>query len=90
MKRTDNENGSYILTAEAGRDLAVKDESGNVIARTKEVLIPAAGTLNTWVEVPEEMPKPVDRDAEKAARIAALEAELAALKNTLTTGGQTN
>ena len=36
MKRTDNEDGSYILTADIGRDLAVKDEAGNVIARAKE------------------------------------------------------
>ncbi len=80
MKRTDNEDGSYILTAEAGRDLVVKDNSGNIVERTKEVIIPAAGTLNTWVEVVEELPEIVVEEAEKAEKIAALEAELAALK----------
>ena len=87
MNRTNNEDGSYILTARAGRDLAIKDESGNVVARTKEVLIPVAGTLNTWIEVVEELPGTVDEEAEKAARIVALEAELAALKQTKDTGG---
>ena len=80
MKRTDNADGGYTLTADAGRDLAIKDEAGNIIARTKEVLIPAAGTLNTWVEVVEELPEPADEDAEKAEKIAALEVELAKLK----------
>lgn len=80
MTKTDNPEGGYILTADAGRDLVVKDEAGNIITRTKEVLIPPAGTLNTWVEVVEELPVVVDEDAEKAAKIAALEAELAALK----------
>lgn len=80
MKRANNADGGYTPTADAGRDLAVKDEAGNIITRTKDVLIPAAGTLNTWVEVIEELPEPVDENTEKAAKIAALEAELAKLK----------
>lgn len=82
MKRTDNEDGSYVLTADAGRDLVVKDENGEVVARTKEVTIPATGTLNTWVEDLEVLPPdPIDTvEAEKAEKIAALEAELAKLK----------
>ena len=82
MTRTDSFDGSYILTADAGRDLVVKDENGEVVARTKEVLIPSAGTLNTWVEDVEVIPpEPADDEAEKAAKIASLEAELAALKS---------
>ena len=79
MIKTDNANG-YVLTADVGKDLIVLDKKGEVIARTKEVLIPTAGTLNTWVEVIEELPVIVDKDAEKAEKIAALEAELAKLK----------
>lgn len=82
MKQTNNEDGSYILTADAGRDLVVKDENGEVIARTKEVAIPATGTLNTWIEDLEIIsPDPVDTaETDKAAKIAELEAELAKLK----------
>lgn len=79
MKRTDNEDG-YILIADAGLDLVVKDKSCKVIARAKEVFIPDAGTLNTWVEIVEELPESVDEEAEKAARIATLKAELAKLE----------
>ena len=80
MKKTDNPEGGYTLIADVGRDLIVKDENGDVIARTKEVQIPAAGTLNKWIEVVEELPVIIDEDAEKAEKIAALEAELAKLK----------
>ena len=81
MIRTDDPDGGYTLTADLGRDLVVKDENGEVVARTKEVIIPAAGTLNTWVEDLEVIPpEPVDEAAEKAAKIAALEAEIAVLK----------
>ena len=81
MKRTDNMDGAYILTADAGMDLAILDESGGVIARAKEVVIPPAGTLNVWTEVAEEIPESADSDPEKEARIAALKAELAMLEN---------
>ena len=81
MKRTDNTDGSYVLTANAGMELAILDESGGVIARAKEVLIPAAGTLNVWTEVAEEIPESGDSDPEKEARIAVLKAELAKLEN---------
>ena len=73
--------GAYILTADAGMDLAILDESGGVIARAKEVVIPPAGTLNVWTEVAEEIPESADSDPEKEARIAALKAELAMLEN---------
>lgn len=81
MKRTDNMDGAYILTADTGMDLAILDESGGVIARAKEVVIPLAGTLNVWTEVAEEIPESADRDPEKEARIAVLKAELAKLEN---------
>lgn len=80
MKRTNDEGGSYILTADAGRDLALKDENSNIVARTKEMQIPAVGTLNTWVEVVEEPPVVVDEDKIKETRIAELKAELARLE----------
>ena len=81
MKRIDNEDGSYVLTANTGMDIAILDESGDVIARAKEVLIPPAGTLNVWTEVAEEIPESADSDPEKEARIAALKAELSMLEN---------
>ena len=81
MKRTDNMDGAYILTADTGMDLAILDESGGVIARAKEVVIPPAGTLNVWTDVVEEIPQPSDSDPEKEARIAVLKAELAKLEN---------
>ena len=80
MTRTDNKDGGFTLVAKGGMDLAVLDESSNVIARAKEVLIPAAGTLNAWMEVSEEVSQPTDSDPEKEARIAALKAELAKLQ----------
>ncbi|MEG1491963.1 MAG: hypothetical protein RR394_06900 [Oscillospiraceae bacterium] len=84
MKRTDNPDGGYVLTADAGRELAISGKDGSISARAKEVIIPAAGTLNTWIEVAEEIPKPADtaaqEDAAKSARIESLEAELAALR----------
>ena len=70
MKRTDNTDGSYVLTADAGSDLAILDEKGSVIARAKEVLVPPAGTLNVWTEVAEEIPESADSDPEKEARIS--------------------
>ena len=81
MKRKDNEDGSYVLTANAGRDLAILDKSGGAIARAKEVLIPPAGTLNVWTEVVEEITNPTDSDPDKEAWIAELKAELARLEN---------
>ena len=81
MKRTDNMDGAYILTADAGMDLAILDESGGVIARAKEVVIPPAGTSNVWTEVAEDIPELVDSDPEKEAKIAFLKAELAKLEN---------
>jgi len=80
MTRTDYTDGGYVLTADAGMDLAVLDESGSAIARVKEVAIPAAGTLNTWTEVVEEPPVVVDEDKIKETRIAELKAELARLE----------
>ena len=80
MKRIDNEDGSYVLTANTGMDIAILDESGNVIARAKEVFIPPAGTSNVWTEVAEEIPELVDSDPEKEAKIAFLKAELAKLE----------
>ena len=57
MKRIDNEDGSYVLAANTGMDIAILDESGNVIARAKEVFIPPAGTSNVWTEVAEDIPE---------------------------------
>lgn len=82
MKRRDNMDGAYILTAGIGLDLAILDESGGVIARAKEVVVPPAGTLNVWIEIMEELPVDTYPSAEKEARIRALEAELDTLKNT--------
>ena len=80
MLKTEFESGGHSLTADVGKDLVVLDKKGEVMARTKEVQIPAAGTLNTWVEVVEELPKPVNEDMIKEARIAKLKAELAQLE----------
>lgn len=80
MLKTDFEYGGYSLAADVGHDLVVLDEKGEVIARTKEVQIPAVGTLNTWVEVLEEIPIPVVVDADREAWIAELKAELARLE----------
>lgn len=82
MKRTDNEDGSYILTADAGRDLTVLDTEGNPIDRCKEVTIPTIGTLNTWVEVAELPPTPevVVMADPVQQQIADLEARLVQLK----------
>ena len=57
MKRINNEDGSYILTADVGRDLIVRDIDGVETTRTKEVSISAMGTLNTWYEVAEIVPE---------------------------------
>ena len=80
MTRKDNTDDGYVLTATAGYDLAVLDESGSIMARAKEVLIPAAGTLNVWTEVVEEVPQPVEGDPQKDTKIAELKAELAKLQ----------
>ena len=80
MQKTEFEDGGYSLIAETGNDLALLDKKGRVIERTKEVLIPAIGTLNTWVEVVEEPPVVVDEDKIKETRIAELKAELARLE----------
>lgn len=80
MQKTEFEDGGYALIAETGHDLALVDKKGKVIERTKEVLIPALGTLNTWVEVVEEPPVVVDEDKIKETRIAELKAELARLE----------
>ena len=80
MLKTEFESGGYSLTADVSKDLVVHDKKGEVIARTKEVQIPAAGTLNKWIEVVEELPKPANEDLIKEARIAKLKAELAQLE----------
>ena len=81
MTRNNHTDGGYVLTADAGHDLAVLDDSGSVIARAKEVVIPAAGTLNIWSEVVEEVPQPVEGDHQKYTKIAKLKAELAKLES---------
>ncbi len=80
MKKTDNSDGGYILTASDGYDLAILDESGNAIARVKEVLIPTVGTLNVWTEITEELPQLADSNPDKEEKIAELKAELAKLE----------
>ena len=55
MIKTDNAKG-YVLSAEPGLDLVLKDDGGEVIYRTKEVHIPEMGTLNIWLEDLEEEP----------------------------------
>lgn len=84
MQKTEFEDGGYALIAETGHDLALLDKSGKVIERTKEVLIPAAGTLNTWVEVDELPPEPEIVVDPKQQEIVNLEARLAQLKAEVT------
>lgn len=81
MTRKNIDSGGYALIADAGRDLVVLGEDGAELARCKAVSIPATGTALTWTEAPEQIaPEPAAEEDAKAARIAALEAELAALK----------
>ena len=71
MKRADKHDGGYVLTADVGKDLIVMDGE-TVAARAKEVIIPPAGTLNTWIEADELPPEPEKQD-DNAAKIAELE-----------------
>lgn len=86
MTKTDLPNGGYILTASLGYDLAIVAEDGTIHVRTNSVVVTVAGTLNNWQEVPKLIDKPKTEAENKAAQIATLEAELAALKNELVTG----
>lgn len=79
MTKTMNPDGSYILKANEGYDLAVTVESIEQ-ARTKEVTIPAAGTLNEWVEVPEKLSEMEPVEETKEQKIEKLKVELAALE----------
>ena len=78
MKRTDNPDGGYVLTADVGKDLVVMDGE-TVTVRAKEVFIPPAGTLNTWAEADELPPEPEKQD-DNAAKIAELERQIEELK----------
>lgn len=62
--KKDNTDDGYVLTADAGHDLAVLDDSGSVMARAKEVLIPANRNAQRLDWGREEVPQPVDGDAE--------------------------
>ena len=57
MIKTDKPDGGYVLTADTGKDLVVMDGE-TVTVRVKEVIIPPAGTLNTWAEADELPPEP--------------------------------
>lgn len=85
MQKTNNEDKSYILTADEGKDLILKDSVGNITTRTKEVYIPPAGTLNTWEEVDALPPEPEVIIDPKQQEIAELEAKIAQLKAEVTT-----
>ena len=78
MIKTDKLDGGYVLTADAGKDLVVMDGE-TVAARTKEVIIPPAGTLNTWIEADDLPPEPEKQD-DTAAKIAELERQIEELK----------
>ena len=80
IKRIDAPDGSYILKADEGYELALKDEKGNTTNRTKEVCVLKEGTLNTWEEVDELPPEPAIVEDPKQQEIADLEAKLAQLK----------
>lgn len=69
------------IVAFRGLNLTENHADGEIVSRTKEVIIPAAGTLNTWVEV-DELPVETasDEDTAKAEKISELEAEIANLK----------
>ena len=79
MTKQTHADGTYTLTAGEGYNLAVIVD-GVEQARTKVVEIPAAGTLNDWVEVPE--PEPAEETTEQ--RIARLRAEIEALESLTT------
>lgn len=78
MTKTDKPDGGYVLTADAGKDLVVTDGE-TVTVRAKEVIIPPAGTLNTWTEADELPPEPEKQD-DNAAKIAELERQIEELK----------
>ena len=78
MKRTDKPDGGYVLTADVGKDLVVMDGE-TVTARAKEVFVPPAGTLNTWIEADELPPEPEKQD-DNSAKIAELERQIEELK----------
>lgn len=80
MTKTTNPDGSYVLKAGQDYDLTVTVD-GIEQARTKEVTIPSAGTLNEWVEVPEKLPEPEPVEESKEQRIERLKAELAELES---------
>ena len=67
-----------MLTADADKDLVVMDGE-TVTVRTKEVIIPPAGTLNTWIEADDLPPEPEKQD-DNAAKIAELERQIEELK----------
>lgn len=79
MTKTTNHDGSYVLKSGEGYDLIVVVD-GIEQARTKEVVIPVAGTLNEWVEVLELPPDPVPVEETTEERIARLRAEIEALE----------
>lgn len=85
MQKTINEDKSYMLIAEEGKDLAIKDADGNFNNRTKEVFVTAEKTLNVWQEVDELPPVIIDEETIKQKEIAELEAKLAQLKAEVTT-----
>ena len=78
MKRTDKPDGGYVLTADVGKDLVVMDGETET-ARAKEVIIPPAGTLNTWAEA-DELPPETEKQDDTAAKIAELERKIEELK----------
>ena len=78
MIKTDKPDGGYVLTADVGKDLIVMDGE-TVTARTKEVVIPPAGTLNTWTEA-DELPPETEKQDDTAAKIAELERQIEELK----------
>lgn len=80
MTKTTNPDGSYVLKAGEGFALTVVVD-GIEQARTKEVVIPVAGTLNEWVEVLEKPPEPDPVEETKEQRIERLKAELAELES---------
>lgn len=80
MRTQQHEDGSSTLTAGDGYDLVVI-VGGEEQARAKVIEIPAAGTLNEWVEVPEKLPEAEPVEESKEQRIERLKAELAELES---------
>lgn len=78
MKRTDKLDGGYMLTADVGKDLVVTDGE-TVTARAKDVIIPPAGTLNTWTEA-DELPPETEKQDDTAEKIAEPERQIEELK----------